>query len=137
MPVHAGKGTVFQVSVNSSFIPVGQVTSIGGPDASVGTFEVTNLDSSMREFTPTIGDGGSASLNVNYDPTNAGQAFLQGLVATPSTISCKIIFPTTTRFMTFGGVLTGFAAGPITVDNIHTRDIGIKISGSITVPTTT
>lgn len=133
----AGKGTTLSVSVNSTFISVGQVVSISGPSANVGTYEVTDLDSSMRAFTPTIGDGGDISMACNYDPNNQAQAFLQGLIASPSTVSFRLVHPTTTKFLSAGGVLTGFGRGSVTVDNVHTVDISIKLSGSITVPTTT
>ena len=136
MAIHAGKGTVFQVSINSSYVPVGQVVTIGGPDATVGTVETTDLDATMRTFAPTIGDAGSVNFTCNYDPANQGQAYLSGLVASPSTVTCKIIFPTTTKFYQFGAVLTQFARGGVTVDNIHTIDVGLKLSSTFTSPTT-
>jgi hypothetical protein len=131
MGTYAGKGT--KLILNSTII--GQVTSLTPPQMEVGTVETTDLDSTWRTHIPTIASGGTVSGTLNYDPTS-NHTKLTALVTTPTTKAWKVVFPTTTLFYSFGGILTGFNPGAITVDGLHTADFTIQVTGAVTMPTT-
>lgn len=135
-----GKGTQLQVSIATTFVAVGQLVEVDGPTGEMGTREVTHLDSAAREFAATILDGGEVTGRVLYDPLGAGAVYLQNKVytATPSTgESMKLVFSTTTKTLPFTAIPTQFGFTGFTVDDTASANIGLKVSGLPTMPTTT
>lgn len=136
-----GKGTVLQVAINTTYVDVSQIVSLEGPGGVMGTREITHLLSSAREFAPTIHDGGEVTATILYDPNSPGQAYVQGQVytATPGTTGSafRLAFATTTKNIAFGAVPTAFPFTGFTVDDTVTVNLGLKVTGLLTVPTTT
>lgn len=140
MANYGGKGTQLQVSIASTFVPLGQLVSAGGPTGEMGTREVTHLDSSAREFAATILDGGEVSGSLFVDFANQSHQYMMGKVytATPSTgEAMKLVFSTTTKTMTFTAIPTAWPFGGFEVDGTATVDFGMKVTGLPTMPTTT
>jgi hypothetical protein len=140
MPNYGGKGTQLQVTVNSTFVAVGQIVEFTGPSGEMGTREVTHLDSSAREFAPTIVDSGELSGTLLYDPTNTAARAIESNIYTgsPSTgLAMKVVFSTTTRTMTFTGIPTAWGFTGFNVDGTASADFGVKLTGALTLPTTT
>lgn len=52
---------------------IGKVTSISGVGGSAGEIDITNFDSTAKEFLVGLKDSGTVSLSYNYDPDDAGQ----------------------------------------------------------------
>lgn len=58
----------------STAIQVGQVVSIAGPSGSAAKIDVTNLDSTGKEYIMGLRDEGDISLDVIYDPSDTGHS---------------------------------------------------------------
>jgi len=138
------KGCQLQIAHPSTvFVAVGQVQSLTGPSAEMGTRDVTHLGSTAKEFAPSIADAGEVSGTCVYYYTDAGQTAMQGLVVTPSTLNTttqltqfRIILPTTTKFFAFDGLVTKFDIVGGDAEGSMMADFTIKVSGAVTYPTT-
>lgn len=140
MANYGGKGTQLQVTINSTFLAIGQITELTGPSGEMGTREVTHLDSSAREFAATILDGGEVSGTLLYDANGQAAAYFSGKVytATPSTgEAMKLVFSTTTKTLPFTAIPTAFGFTGFNVDGTASAEFGMKVSGLPTLPTTT
>lgn len=60
-----------EASPVDTYVQIGQVVSIGGPQGSAGTIDVTHLSSTGREFLQALADYGTVSLGVIWDPNTA------------------------------------------------------------------
>ena len=139
MTIYGGKGTTVSVSttinLGGTLQAIGQVVSCRPHGGSVGTYDITNLDSTgMREYTKTIGDGDTLEFMVNYESTDKGQDMCADMIAAPFLTSWKVQLPGSVDpyFVWFNGTLTGFSRQPATVDGLHQADLSVKISGSVT-----
>lgn len=134
------KGTVLQVSISSTYTAVGQVRSIDAPGMTMNTREVTHLLSATKEYEATIGDPQEFKLSVLFDNVDQAQNLLLQRTTTPSTVlggdSFRIVFPTTTKFFQFQGVVTEFSPKGGDVEGTWMADIGIRPTRAITYPTT-
>ena len=128
------KGLGSQLVLNST--KIAQVTSLTPPQIEIGTVETTDLDATWRTHIATIGDGGTVSASVNYDPTTATHQNLTDLLTTPTTKAWKVTLSDTDLFFAFGGILTNFSPGAVTVDGLHTADVSIRVTGTVTMPAT-
>ena len=136
-----GKGCDFQIAVSSTAVnattSIGGVKSIKGPGIKVGTRDVTTLLSTWKEVAATIPDAGPITLSIMYDNTSSTLGAIQAALASQTLNGCKLIFPTTTRFMTFLAVITGYDVSGIEVEGTVMVDLGLQITGPIAFPVTT
>jgi hypothetical protein len=101
-------GLGFSLKVNSTV--VAGVRSISHTEASGTAVDITvwddlsTSDHFMRKAAGLV-DPGSLSLNLAYDPADAQHKVLQGLLASGSSATFIIIYPTTTILETFGGIV--------------------------------
>ncbi len=134
------KGTVLQVSIASTYTSVGQIRSIDGPGMTMNTREVTRLLSATKEYEATIGDPQEFKLSVLFDNVDQAQDLLLERCTTPSTVlggdTFRIVFPTTTKFFQFQGVVTEFSPKGGDVEGTWIADVGIRPTRAITYPTT-
>lgn len=144
MATRPGKGHVLMVgpytTATTTYIVVSQVVSIDGPQTEMGTREITHLGSVAREYEPTIVNGGPLTIQIWDDPTNTGQQIISSAVHTtgvPQNLFWKVVHPTTTKADIFIGTPTNWGQSGFTVDDTATRNLGIQISGVITIATTT
>lgn len=137
----AGKGTQLHISIQTTFVAISQNVEINGPSAEMGTREVTHLDSSAREFRATIVDNGELTGRCFYDPNNQAQAYFQSRASGTTYASTgeifKLFYSSTGKFEQFNGVPTRWAGAGMTVDDTVVKEWGIKVSGLVTLPTTT
>jgi hypothetical protein len=137
----AGKGTQLHIAIQTTFIPISQNVEISGPSGEMGTREVTHLDSAAREFRATIVDSGELTGNCLFDPTNPAQSYFQsralGTTYLSTGESFRLYFSSTAKFEAFNGIPTRWAGSGYTVDGTATKEWGIKVSGLVTVATTT
>lgn len=128
------QGTLFKVSADVSppvFTAIPEIKTIGGPDGSAPTIDVTDLDSTAREYVLGLKDEGSFQLGVNYIMTNAVHQTLRDAWANRTKLRFQITFAdSTTTVWEFSGYVTGFA-GNMGVDQVVEATVGIKITGSI------
>lgn len=122
-------------SVMGTTVQIGAVTltgvqSISSPQASRGTIETTNLDSTVKVFIAGLIDGGELSVTVF---TSSNLSGIVTLLGTGAASDCTITLPASNGTITFSGIVTKLgpeqaAAG----DNASTTTIGVKVSGAVT-----
>jgi hypothetical protein len=129
-----GLGTALQVSDGASpevYTTIAEVLSLSGPELTAEDIEVTNLDSTAKEYISGVPDGGSASFELNWI-SSAQQETLRDDVEAGTARNYKIVFstsPNTTA--SFNARCTEFS---MTSDpNTQIRaSATLKISGSVT-----
>lgn len=128
------QGTKFAVSADvspPSWSDIPEISTLGGPDGSSPTIDVTDLDSTGREYLVGLKDEGSFALGINYIMTNAVHMTLRAAWANRTKLRFRITWPDTgTTVWEFSGYITGFA-GDAGVDQAVTAQVTIKITGSI------
>lgn len=130
----SAQGTTFAVSADGSppsFSNIPEIRSIGGPDGSAPTIDVTDLNSTAREYILGLKDEGAFSLDIMYIPANAVHAQLRAAWAARSLMQFRVTFQdTNTTVWEFDGYVTGFSERAA-VDTVVEATVGIKITGSI------
>ena len=126
--------TVIAVSQDESppsFSDIPEVRTIGGPDGSAPTIDVTDLDSTAREYKLGLKDEGSFQLGIMYIPQNAVHQTLRDAWSDRTALRFRLTFTdATTTVWEFTGYVTGLA-GNIGVDTVVEATVGIKITGAI------
>lgn len=128
------QGTKFYVAADGSppsFSAIPEIRTIGGPDGSAPTIDVTDLDSTAREYLLGLKDEGAFSLSIMYRPDNAVHAQLRAAWAARSLMQFRVDFADTgTTRWEFDGYVTGFSQNAA-VDTVVEATVGIKITGAI------
>lgn len=124
---------------------IGQITGIGEFSPTTTEIEITNLDSSRKEFVNGLTDNGSITLQYDYDPQDASQANLKSregganvrfLIAcsessTQPTYSAGYTIPTDrTTFDFTAGVQNVGKGGQ--VDDVWRGSFTLRVSGAVT-----
>jgi hypothetical protein len=145
MAVLPGEGTLLQIEsvTPGTYTTIGQRVSIGGPGISVEPVETTHLDSTWKAFRPSkVPDGGEVSMQLEYDPEDAVHIIILGHLTTPPTTlpNWRIVFNNgtgTRKHYQFAGFPTEWSPTGMEVEGNLLADVTIKVSGAITVGTTT
>lgn len=127
-------GTKLYVESGSLFIAVGNLESIGVPGPTKGEVEVTDLDSSAREFLATLPDNGELAFNGFFNEADAGQDLLFADANDPDAPvrAFRIDFVRQDVRFEFDGFVKSFvptAPGP---DEAHGFDGSIRVTGVVT-----
>lgn len=115
------------------FNAISQRTAIDGPTEEVPLIDVSNLDSTAREFNVGLKDSGSFTIPIQYDPADTGQARCQALMDARTEGNFQVILtdsPATN--WAFVGLVTSFTKSAA-IDDVWQGEITIKVSGNITV----
>lgn len=124
---------------------IGQITGFSGVGGQAGEIDVTDMDSTAREFLAGLKDNGTVSINVNWDPQDASHTTLDALVggaskrifiacsesATQPTYSAGYTLPTDRTTLDFTGSILSFSKDAET-DNVWRGSLQIRVSGAIT-----
>lgn len=105
-------GTILERSDGAAtpvFAPIGNATSVGGPEIERETLDVTAHDSpdGWREFVGSLKDAGEVSLEVNYDPREHDALVEDFDDIAPRTY--RLTFPNGIGAWEFPAILTGFS----------------------------
>lgn len=125
---------------------LGQITGFSGVGGQAGEIDVTDLDSTAREFVAGLKDNGTVSINVNWDPQDASHITLDGLVGGSNkrfVIGCSesaadpaytstFTIPTDRTTLDFNGSVLSFQKDAET-DNVWRGTLTIRVSGAITI----
>jgi len=116
----------------ASFVTVGNVTSVSGPEIERETYDVTAHDSlnGWREFIGGLKDGGEVSLNVNYDPRKHDVLVSDFEDTLPR--DYKLTFPGTLGEWQIKLILSGFSQ-EAPVDDKLSAELKFKVSGKPTI----
>lgn len=136
MAYQVGKGTVLQVSINSTFTTIGNQVEIQSPSISNPAIDVTCLTDSWRNKIPSIPDGGSLDISGIHEPILDTHKRLHNSASSNVTDSWKIVSsPTTTNTITFQGWVSAYQVTGITVDNAQRFSATITVTSAVTIST--
>ena len=133
----AAQGSLVEVQdAANAFQLVGCVTSIDISGAEAPEIDTTCLADAAKSFRLGLKDNGTMTLEVQWDPTDVGQARLQTLFdADPIPVEqfrVTLNTPDTNAdTLTFDGLVSGFdkTAG---IDAVWTATITVRITGAVT-----
>jgi len=129
--------TKFQVSDGSdpeTFNDVPQIKSISGLGSGQSQeIDVTDFDSTGKEFVQGLKDEGSVSIDMVYDPNDTQQTRLETIRSNQETTNFKIVLSDTnnTNFE-FAGFITSFEK-TLEEDDVMRASVSIRITGAITI----
>ena len=129
-----GLGTTLQVSDGASpevYTTIAEVLTMSGPDLTAEDIEVTNFDSTAKEYISGVSDGGSINFELNWI-SQTQQQTLRDDVDAGTARNYKITFPTSPNTVAaFNARCTEFSM--TTEPNSQVRaSANLKISGSVT-----
>lgn len=135
-----GYGSTFEIANSSSsptsFVSLGEVTSIKPPSPTQDQIDVTHMQSPnrRREFISGLIDNGECSFEMNYLPGSAGDTELNEILDLPVGSSrarmCRIRYPNGVTH-TFLAELQSYEAN-IPVDDKMSATVTFKVTGDIT-----
>jgi len=133
MGVFVGLGSQLYIEVSSSWVLVGNVTSIDGPDMSVGTVERKALSlTTARRRLATITDYGSVTGSLELDPSDASWGHLQAVIASRAITDFKIVWSDDADTdCTFAAILSKLSVKGVAEDSIVTADFEMQIDGAV------
>ncbi|TFE30835.1 histidine kinase [Cohnella luojiensis] len=121
-------GTKIKIGLNF----IAGLTSIGAPEKTADTLDITTLDSDggYREFIGGFKDGGEVSISGYFDPSDLGQTALDTAFEAGDATSFEIIFPSDLgASWVFNGVVTSYSGGNAELEEIVAFEATIKVSG--------
>lgn len=114
------------------FTDIPEITSISGPGGSATEIDVTDINSTAKEFRLGLQDEGTISITINYIPANAVHAGLRSDRAASTLRNFRILFTDSPNTQwDFAGYVNGFTVDN-GVDSVTTATVTIRVSGSIT-----
>lgn len=135
MGVFRGAGTTFARGDGASpevFTAVGDVVSIDGPQISKDEIEVTALDSAAKEFIGALDDPGELTLQLNWNPQDAGHVALRQDAEGSTVRNYRIVWnDVSSTQVTFAGEVMEFSLNTEPNDAVK-GSVRVKISGSLT-----
>jgi hypothetical protein len=116
----------------SAWIQVKEVKTIKSSGASASKIDVTDLDSTAKEYRAGLVDNGTFSSDVNILESDPGQAAVLAAFIAATVNNYKVVSPSKTR--TFQASCLKFPTIPDSaVDGVQTGSAEWQISGSVTV----
>lgn len=116
----------------TAWVKIGQAKGIKPSNASASQIDVTDLDSTAKEYRTGLMDNGTFSVDCMILESDVGQAAVLAAFTAASANSYKVVTPAKTR--TFSAACTKFPTLPdISVDGVQTGTMEFKISGAISI----
>lgn len=117
-------------------ITLGEVISITGLGSGTNTeIDTTTLASTAKEFRIGLTDNGTASMEINFDPDNAGQDELIVIRDAQTSREFKLTFPEgTDKVGTFSAYVTSFSVD-VNTDDIVRGTVTLRLTGSLVFTT--
>ncbi len=122
-----GKGTLLKLNGST----IAQRVKLEGPDSKVGEADVTHLDSTFKEFRPTIPEAGNISGTLLYDPADTTHQDMEALRNVPSTEAWELEFSDGSSDA-FDGFLMEWKKSGMEVEKYVEAEFKIRITGLIT-----
>ena len=121
-----------------NFVAVGEIKTITQSGRQVATEDTTNMQSSAREFIPTLLDSGTWDISGNRIGTDAGQIAMEASFSGLKLHNFKIQLPVESGQTTTGDLFTFLALVQevnysVAVDKAQTFTAKLKVSGAITL----
>lgn len=113
-----------------TFTNIANLKTFSGFDGAAAEIDVTNLDSTAKEFKIGLVDQGQFTMEIDYDDTNAGHIALRAKQVSRQLCNFKLILPDNAT-ITFAGYVKKFSLGG-GVDQVAKTSVDIRISGAVT-----
>jgi hypothetical protein len=126
MAGRASKGTILERAT----VAVGHITTIGGPNMTAATIDMTTHDSDWAEYAAGMKDAGEVTFDCNWMSTTSQKAVRGDLGAT-TPVAYTITFPDGTG-VDFSAVVTAFGLSAGGVNDKLSNSVTLKISGEPT-----
>ena len=131
-----GSGATLQLGSGASpqvYTTIAEVMRCGPIGSSNPEVDVTNLDSTAKEYIAGLADGNTVDFDVNFLVGNAQQESLRTSQAAGSTVNLRMVWQTSPNTnAVFDLVLLGFEMGETTPESQVSASISGRISGAIT-----
>jgi hypothetical protein len=114
----------------TTFTAIANVKDFTGLDGSASEIDVTNLDSTAKEFRLGLTDPGQFSMNIDYDDSNAGHQALRAKQISGVLTPFKVLF-LNADVITFSGYVKKMTLSG-GVDQVAKTAVDIRISGPVT-----
>lgn len=130
-----GKNATLQLGSGASpqvYTTIAEVVSVGPIGGTNPEVDVTNLDSTAREYIAGLPDGNTVEFQVNFIANNTQHLSLRTSQAAGSTINLKMVWLTSpNQYAQFDLVLLDFSMDETTPDTAVRATISGRITGSI------
>ena len=127
------QGAVVEVNDGSTWLVIGEITSVEGPSGEAEEIDVTHLGSSAKEYMVGLPDEGSLTLQGNYNPSDAGQSQCWADRASQTKRQFRVTYtdsgPTVASFEAY---VKSFSTS-LGVGNKISVSIGLRISGAVSL----
>lgn len=131
----AAQGATLEIDVAVAGTPdtaIKNIKSFSGFDGEAGEIDVTNLDSTAKEYRAGLQDFGSFSLEWNPDYADAGQNDMRSAQASGAVKTFLLTLPNGTTAQ-FAGIVKNASSISGGVDAVLDGSVSIKITGSVTI----
>lgn len=128
------QGITLQYTIGSpsNMAGIANVVGFSGPGGAAAVIDVTNLSSTAKEKLMGLPDEGQFTIDINFDPDDAGHIAIRGARVSRTRSEFKINFSDATpATATFWGYVLGFAVTGA-VDQAVKAAITIEIDGPVT-----
>lgn len=130
-----GSGSTLKLGSGASpqvYTTIAEVMRCGPIGSTNPEVDVTNLDSTAKEYIAGLADGNNVDFDVNFLAGNTQQESLRTSQAAGSTVNFKMVWQTSPLTnAVFDVVLLGFEMGETTPEQQVTASISGRITGSI------
>ena len=130
-----GSGATLKLGSGASpqvYTTIAEVMRCGPIGSTNPEVDVTNLDSTAKEYIAGLADGNTVEFEVNFIAGNTQQASLRTSQASGSTVNLQMTWMTSPNTLAvFDLVLLGFELGETTSESQVTASVSGRISGSI------
>ncbi len=130
-----GKNATLQLGSGASpqvYTTIAEVLRCGPIGSTNPEVDVTNLDSTAKEFIAGLAEGNNVDFDVNFIANNTEQLSLRTSQAAGSTVNLRMVWQTSPlQNAQFDLVLLGFEVGETTPEGQVSASISGRISGSI------
>ena len=130
-----GSGATLQLGSGASpqvYTTIAEVLRCGPIGSTNPEVDVTNLDSTAKEYIAGLADGNSLEFDVNWISGNTQQTSLRTSQAAGSTVNIKMVWPTSPNTTAvFDLVLLSFEISETSAESQVMASISGRITGSI------
>ena len=130
-----GSGATLQLGSGASpqvYTTIAEVLRCGPIGSTNPEVDVTNLDSTAKEYIAGLADGNSLEFDVNWISGNTEQTSLRTSQAAGSTVNIKMVWPTSPNTTAvFDLVLLSFEISETSAESQVMASISGRITGSI------
>jgi hypothetical protein len=133
------QGVTLEITSNSPILAIPEISNIQGPGGQANEIDVTDLNSTAKEFRMGLQDEGSITLDIMYIPGNAAHAALRAARAAQALTTFRLTFTdadattspvTTNTTWTFTAFVLGFEISN-SVDDVTKASVTLRVSGAV------